>query len=478
MQSPADFPLKPWQRLIAAIVAGIVLRFAVGMQPLWWLAWVAPTPLLVLAYRSPARHAAWSTLLATLIAASAYAQFFFNVIPIPALALLPMLGMAVSWSLIVLGARHIVLHYRAWWTALAFPALWAGADTLMAAALPDGNWGSYGYSQSDNLPIMQLAALLGVSGLVFVVTLLASALALMLAFGRSMPHLRRLSALNAVVLIGATAFGLARLQAPVEGPQTSFGLVAIDDYIGGKTPAAASAAIWQQYDRHIETLAAQGAQVIVLPEKIAVVAPAESARLQQHFAGLAARLKVWITVGIGVDTQGHRVNLAWLFSPQGRLDANYQKHHLAPPEREFEPSSEYAVRSIGPSTFGLAICKDMHFAAMGRAYGQRGASAMLVPAWDFQVDGPLAAKMTATRGIENGFSVVRASREGWLSVSDPYGRIVARENSAFMPGKTLLYRAKLPAAAPTPYTSIGDAFGWLCGAGALVLLLLSLRRKA
>jgi len=477
MQSPADFPLKPWQRVAAAIAAGIILRFAVGMQPLWWMAWVAPTPLLVLAYRSPARHAAWTTLLATLIAASAYAQFFFNVIPIPALALLPMLGMAVTWSLIVLGARRIVLHFRAWWTALAFPALWAGADTLMAAALPDGNWGSYGYSQADNLPIMQLASLLGVAGLVFVVTLLASALALMLAFGRSMPHLRRLSALNAVLLIGATVYGMARLQTTVEGPEAAFGLVAIDDYIGSKTPASISAAIWQQYDHHIETLAAQGGQVIVLPEKIAVVSPAESARLQQHFAELAARLKVWITVGIGVDKEGHRTNLAWLFSPEGKLDANYQKHHLAPPEREFEPSTEYAVRSIGKSSFGLAICKDMHFAAMGRAYGQRGASAMLVPAWDFQVDGPLAAKMTATRGIENGFSVVRASREGWLSISDPYGRIVARTDSAFMPGKALLYKAKLPAAAATLYTRTGDIFGWLCGVAALTLLMLSLRRQ-
>ena len=477
MQSPADFSLKPWQRLIAAIVAGIVLRFAVGMQPLWWLAWVAPTPLLVLAYRSPARHATWTTLLAMLIAASAYAQFFFNVIPIPALALLPMLGMAVTWSLIVLGARRIVLRFRAWWTALAFPALWAGADTLMAAALPDGNWGSYGYSQADNLPIMQLASLFGVAGLVFVVTLLASALALVLAFGRSMPHLRRLSALNAMLLTGAMAYGLMRLQAPLEGPEAAFGLVAIDDYIGSKTPATTSATIWQQYDRHIETLATQGATVIVLPEKIAVVPAAESARLQQHFAELAARLKVWITVGIGVDNQGHRTNLAWLFSPEGKLDANYQKHHLAPPEREFEPSTEYAVRSIGKSGFGLAICKDMHFAAMGRAYGQRGVSAMLVPAWDFQVDGPLAAKMTATRGIENGFSVVRASREGWLSVSDPYGRIVVRTGSAFMPGKALLYKAKLPAAAPTVYTRTGDIFGWLCGIAALSLLILSLRRQ-
>jgi len=31
---------------------------------------------------------------------------------------------------------------------------------------------------------------------------------------------------------------------------------------------------------------------------------------------------------------------------------------------------------------GLAICKDMHFAPLGLAYGVAGAQTMLVPAWD------------------------------------------------------------------------------------------------
>ena len=76
----------------------------------------------------------------------------------------------------------------------------------------------------------------------------------------------------------------------------------------------------------------------------------------------------------------------------------------------------------------------MHFAALGRAYGQRQAGVMLVPAWDFYADRFIANGMTVMRGVESGYTVVRSAREGLLMVSDPYGRVVAQRDSAFMPG--------------------------------------------
>ncbi|MFM2085430.1 MAG: hypothetical protein RLZZ237_299 [Pseudomonadota bacterium] len=111
---------------------------------------------------------------------------------------------------------------------------------------------------------------------------------------------------------------------------------------------------------------------------------------------------------------------------------------------------------------GLAICKDMHFATLGRAYGAAGAGVMLVPARDFQLDAWMGARMTLVRGVENGYTVVRAAREGRLTVSDAYGRVVAEETSRGMPGTTML--------APIPETTRISTWGpwlaplleWLC----------------
>ena len=215
---------------------------------------------------------------------------------------------------------------------------------------------------------------------------------------------------------------------------------------------------------------------MLLPEKISTVGPDEAARLSQRMAALAARTHVWLALGIGVDDGHRKRNLEWLFDPTGRLDARYDKHHMAPPERDFSPGADFAVRNIDGTRYGLAICKDMHFAGMGRAYGQRGAQAMLVPAWDFGLDGVYAARQSAMRGIESGFAMVRASREGLLTVTDAYGRIVAETPSAKLPGATLL--ARVPAAhVPTPYSRHGDWFAWLCTAAALPLLWIAVRHR-
>jgi apolipoprotein N-acyltransferase len=171
-------------------------------------------------------------------------------------------------------------------------------------------------------------------------------------------------------------------------------------------------------------------------------------------------------------------NWAWLFTPEGALASSYQKHHMASPERmaRYSSGTDYSVNTIDGHTYGIAICKDMHFTALGRAYGQRHASVMLVPAWDFDyLDDWMEARTTVVRGIENGYAVVRSSREGFLTVSDAYGRILAERASSAMPGSSLVVRAVVANPLPTLYTRIGNFFGWLCVVAAAGLRLLSRR---
>jgi apolipoprotein N-acyltransferase len=257
-------------------------------------------------------------------------------------------------------------------------------------------------------------------------TLVASTLALAIVYGRDLRRGWIAYAGTAAFLIAVVGFGVLRLQTPVDGKQVTLGLVSVDDAIGPRAASEYSANILQQYDQLVGSVAARGAQIVVLPEKMAILRPLQATQWRDHLGALAAHYRIWLEAGIGIDDGMRPENWAWLFMPDGTLSARYQKHILAPPERreDYRSGTDYAVRSIAGESFGLAICKDMHFASFGRAYGRLGVAAMLVPAWDFDfLDKWLESRTTLTRGVENGYAVARVGRESLLTVSDAYGRI-------------------------------------------------------
>lgn len=134
---------------------------------------------------------------------------------------------------------------------------------------------------------------------------------------------------------------------------------------------------------------------------------------------------------------------------------------------------------LGNTIVGIAICKDMHFPTLGREYGSTDARLMIVPAYDFDIDDWLTARMTVLRGVESGFSIARSARNGFSFVSDRYGRVIAERRSGTTLG-VLEASAPINADSGTIYTSIGDVFGWFCvlGWAALFFLRSGLYRRA
>jgi apolipoprotein N-acyltransferase len=459
-------------KIVAATAAGVALRYAVGLRPEWWVVWFAPAPLLADALVFPLRDVRWMVPLAAVIAVSVDFHYFSLVMPLPAV-LLSIALQSLLWIFLIFATRRVVLRYRAWWTVFVYPVLWVAADTLTAALLPDGNWGSLAYSQGDKLPIIQLASLFGTAGVLFVLSLVPSAIALAFVFRSFLRRGWLAYSITALLLAGSLLYGYIRLRQPVRGVETTFGIVSIDDPIGLRASASYAANILSQYDQRVSALAAQGAQVVVLPEKVAMLTPSGALNQQHHFSALARENHVWLEVGIGIDDGQTPTNWAWLFAPDGALAATYEKHHMAPPERRdhYASGDDYTLDTIGGQTYGMAVCKDMHFASLGRAYGRRHTAVMLVPAWDFAyLDGWIEERTTAFRGIENGYFIVRASREGLLSASDPYGRVLSETTSSVMPGHILLAKITVEPQIPTLYTRIGDVFGWICVAAAAVFL--------
>jgi apolipoprotein N-acyltransferase len=113
----------------------------------------------------------------------------------------------------------------------------------------------------------------------------------------------------------------------------------------------------------------------------------------------------------------------------------------------------------------------MDFQGWSREYGRRDVRLLVVPAWDFVVDGRLHFRMALVRGIENGFAMARAAEQGLLTVTDGFGRIVASKTSG---SDALLVADVQPGPGTTFYTRTGDWCGWLAvglSAGLAVMML-------
>lgn len=454
----------------AAILVGISLRFVVNLAPVWWLVWLAPAPLLIIALRSTGRETFWITAFAVLIGLSGNLHYYRVAMP-TVFALLVLLAQTGLWVFVVSATRRIVLRYQSWWSVFVYSTMWCATDTLMAHLLPDGNWGSLAYSQVEFLPFVQIASLFGVAGVLFLLSLFPSTVALAIVYGNRLTRARYAYGLTGLLLAATLIYGAFRLQTSSDGQQTVFGLISIDDAIGLNASENYAELIWKKYDEHVAVLAAQGASIILLPEKIAILTPAKAEKLKEHLSNLAKNQHVWVAAGLGIDNGIERTNVAWMISPEGSQTNIYQKHHMAPPERDYVAGKSYETTLINNTLYGLAICKDMHFASLGRAYAAKNIDVMLVPAWDFYYDQWIASRMTIIRGIEGGYTIVRSSREGLLTVSDAFGNVLAERQSRALPGETLLVKARINPHLPTFYAVIGDVFGWLCVFCAAILLI-------
>jgi apolipoprotein N-acyltransferase len=134
-------------------------------------------------------------------------------------------------------------------------------------------------------------------------------------------------------------------------------------------------------------------------------------------------------------------------------------------EQGYRRGTAIGIFSDTATRIGVAICKDLDFVPLGRAYARAGAGLLLVPAWDFVRDGWVHSRMAVMRGIEGGFAVARSANNGLLTVSDARGRVVAERRSD--DAAELLLTAVIPVGpGGTFFSRAGDWFAWLCLAGA------------
>jgi apolipoprotein N-acyltransferase len=184
----------------------------------------------------------------------------------------------------------------------------AGLDTLVATISRHGTAGSIAYSQMNALPVIQIASITGTSGIVFVMSVFASAIAVAWYRRRDFSELRVAYALSAIIMVGALAYGSARLALAAQAATLPVGLAVIDTVIDPH--ASGRDELWANYGKAIAALAQQGAQIVVLPEKIAAFDPAAADQMRNVLANVARTNAIYLVAGVTIVTADHKENRA------------------------------------------------------------------------------------------------------------------------------------------------------------------------
>jgi apolipoprotein N-acyltransferase len=449
-------------RIVAALISGLLLAQAYGLAPFWALAWVAPIPLLI-AVMGANRYAALGYgALAGVCSMALTIPYFLELSGVAPTLIIAVLK-ALTWGGMMFVVRASARSLPAFAAVFVYPSLMASFETLLAATSPHSTAGSLAYSQMDFLPAIQVASLGGVAAITFVLSLFASAVAFLIArrpFAVIVP---------AAIVVAALAFGMMRVsEAPAASRDMPGIHVATLSGDGFDFEAADWRPTWEVYANEAEHAALEGTRLILMPEKIVTLTVGEEDEATEQLAEIAREHGATLVVG-AVTEEGERIfNRAYFITHDGVRA--YDKQHMVPGfESHLTPGTSLLFTDVDGVRMGVVICKDMDFPALSRSYGEQNVDLMLVPAWDFGSDAWLHSRMAMLRGVESGFTIVRSAREGQMSVSDPYGRVLAEASSSRDVAK-LAGRIATPRHVPTLYVRIGDAFGWLCLLVAVALI--------
>jgi apolipoprotein N-acyltransferase len=448
--------------LICALASALLFFLALGTPDVGLLAWVAPVPILWLAFGDDS----WPRIAIASVAAYMLGQLGMlwpYLGDMGALVLAIALGPALVFALVVLAARRAARTLPPLAAVLAFPALWTGWECLEATLSPHGTFGAWAYSQVSTPLLIQGASVLGLWITSFMIAAFAAGAALSIRRRALAPLVPA-----AALLVASVAFGAWRLHTP-QGDviRVAASSREHDDHASPDAVARAEAI-------EARRLAALGARVVVFDEKAALL---PLARRDAVLAPLVAAARdAGITIVAGFDETGaERRNAAYTIGADGRVRTYTKRHHIPGLE------SGYTIGE-GPGLLGageaVAICKDMDFQGTLRGDANAGSlGLMLVPAWDFHADGWLHARMAIMRGVEGGYAIVRAASNGVLTVSDARGRVLAmRPNGATSYASVV---ADVPmGTGSTLYLWIGDAFAWAAGAMGIALVVSSARRRS
>jgi len=464
-----------WALLLSGAAATILVgqRWNVGL-----LAWVAPIPFLLYLWT---RRGWQSKLVLFVVLQIAVNLQILKIVtspmpPVMALTFGVPLALA-NW--VVYFAWDVVRRRVGERAALyAYPALAALVEVLIYRLTEGGTWGSAAMTQLENLPLLQVASLLGSSAIGFLVAWTASLGALLLAPRKKRQYLLEVAVLG-VILFAVLAYGSIRLFTDQEKTVTVAGVVTdLGPSPQGWPDEMALSRNTEELFRRSKVAAERGARLIVWNEGATVVQKGD----EQAFIDRGARLSrehgvdlvLAYIVPVSIAPLRFENKYVWIGDDGAALEA-YEKHHPVPGEGSVRGVESLRALARPFGTSAGAICYDYDFPAMAVAHGRLGAGLVVLPASDWKGIDPFHSQNVRVRAIEGGFSVVRPTRWATSMAFDAYGRLRGAL-PAFERNERILFATVPTEHVPTLYTKTGDAVAYAYAAYLLFIMILAIRK--
>ncbi|NIN72785.1 MAG: hypothetical protein GTO46_12850 [Gemmatimonadetes bacterium] len=471
----------PWGWLVLAVALQFVAN---GRWIIPQATWLAPIAWLVYLERSRTLRA-----LAVAFALFVLVQFVVwrPIIPAPGLLYYLIAGVyAIVYFLPFALHRTVAARLTGFEATLVFPTAWVGIELVFHRWItPYGSWFSLAYTQTDFLPLLQLAAITGVAGISFLITWLAAVVAWSLDPERTGDQRRRAAAIYGLAFLCVLVFGQVRLGGHgSEGESVRVaGIVPSPELMAELETALApvrrgepvtvselatisSIAERLNDDLFTRTIreARAGARLVAWSETAGRVMESDETVLLDRASRLAKAEGIDLVLAYGVwipDGQPPFENKVVAVSATGEIAWEYQKANpIVGAESAFTGAGDGVVRRLETpyGAVGAVICHDLDFAPLLRQANREGIGLIVGPSADWPAITPLHANMAILRSIESGFSLLRPTSTGRSIATDTRGRTLASINYA---DDAMIAHVRA-LSVRTVYGAIGDLFAWLC----------------
>ena len=252
----------------------------------------------------------------------------------------------------------------------------------------------------------------------------------------------------------------------------------------------------ERAERHLRAAAADGAELLCLPEKWALLGAGEviaagaeplDGPIVSAARGWARELGVHLCAGSVPEDPGDGgkpYNTSVLIDPDGEIAATYRKLHMFDVEvegteyreSEHERAGEgIATAAAGELELGLTVCYDLRFPELFRILALRGATAFTVPAAFTAVTGKAHWEtLLRARAIENAAFVIASGQvgrakphyESWghSMIVDPWGKVLGvldeEDEGHVCADLDLAELDRVRQSIPSLANRRGDAYAW------------------
>ncbi|AXE84388.1 apolipoprotein N-acyltransferase [Streptomyces sp. Go-475] len=487
MKTLGHWLASPWRRSAAAAVAGALPVLAFPAPSLWWWAYVALVPWLLLLRTAPtgkrALYEGWCGGFGFMLAMHHWLMPFLHVFTFVIAALLGALWGPWGWLVrrLLAGAPPLGRIAAA---LVVLPSGWLAVELVRSWQGLGGPWGMLGSSQWQVEPALRLASVGGVWLISFLLVALNVAVAVLVAVRRA--RVTAVTGLVATAVVTSAAWAFAPRPA-VDG-QVRIAVVQ-PGVIGGPDSGDRRFAREEQLTRR---LAGQDVDLIVWGESSVGFDLGDRPDLARRLADLSRATNADILVNVDArrsDKPGIYKSSV-LVGPDGLTGQRYDKMRLVPfgeyvPARSLlgwatsvgkaagedrRRGSQPVVMNVGDGGLraGPMVCFETAFPDMTRHLAKEGVDVLIGQSSTSTFQGSWApeqhATLAALRAAETGRPMVHSTLTGVSAVYGPGGQRVGpwlgTDASAAQ-----VYEIPL-AHGTTPYVRLGD---WTVHAALLIL---------